>query len=120
MIEILVMLEPVIKVVHILAAVIVVVSVLLQAGKGAGLGAAFGVGSSQTLFGAQGSGHFLSRITMAGAIVFLLTSMSLALVAKDQSLSQRGPSVIDEVKETTVAPAGEAPAEPASEETPKP
>lgn len=110
--ELLLTLSPVIKGVHVLTSIVLVVSILLQAGKGTGLGAAFGVGSSQTLFGAQGSGHFLSRVTIVGALIFLVTSMSLAFIAKDQSLGETGPSVIDEVKET--------PAEPASQEKPKP
>jgi len=55
--------------------------VLLQHGKGADMGAAFGSGSSGSLFGATGSANFLSRTTAALAVVFFLTSLGLAYVA---------------------------------------
>ncbi|SFU51329.1 protein translocase subunit secG [Nitrosomonas eutropha] len=63
--------------VHIIAAVVVVVLVLLQQGKGADMGAAFGGGSSGSLFGASGSANFLSRMTALGATVFFVTSLTL-------------------------------------------
>jgi preprotein translocase subunit SecG len=55
--------------------------VLLQTGKGADMGAAFGGGSSQTLFGSTGASTFLSKATTAAAIVFMLTSLTLAYMA---------------------------------------
>ena len=58
--------------------------VLLQTGKGADMGAAFGGGSSQTLFGSTGASTFLSKATTVAAIVFMLTSLSLAYVARKQ------------------------------------
>jgi len=64
--------------VHVLVAAGVVGLVLLQHGKGADMGAAFGSGSSGSLFGATGSANFLSRSTAVLATVFFLTSMSLA------------------------------------------
>lgn len=63
--------------VHIIAAVVVVVLVLLQQGKGADMGAAFGGGSSGSLFGASGSANFLSRMTALAATVFFVTSLTL-------------------------------------------
>ena len=68
-------------IVHILVAATVVGLVLLQHGKGADMGAAFGSGSSGSLFGASGSANFMSRATAALATVFFLTSMGLTYFA---------------------------------------
>ncbi len=72
------MLSNLLLVVHLLLAVAIVVLVLLQQGKGADMGAAFGGGSSQSLFGARGSGNFLSRLTSIIAVSFFTTSLVLA------------------------------------------
>ncbi len=66
---------------HVLIAVAIVVLVLLQQGRGADMGAAFGSGASGTLFGARGSASFLSRTTAILATLFFLTSLSLAYFA---------------------------------------
>ena len=58
---------------HVLVCIILILIVLLQAGKGANMGAAFG-GSSQTVFGSSGAGTFLGKLTAGVAIVFMLTS----------------------------------------------
>jgi len=55
--------------------------ILLQTGKGADMGAAFGGGSSQTLFGSTGSSTFLSKLTTVAAVVFMLTSLGLAYIS---------------------------------------
>jgi len=65
-------------VIHLVAAVSIVVLVLLQRGKGADMGAAFGGGSSQSVFGSQGSATFLSRITAGLAAVFFISGLCLA------------------------------------------
>ncbi|EXI65410.1 MAG: Preprotein translocase band 1 subunit [Candidatus Accumulibacter adjunctus] len=70
--------------VHILAAVGVIGLVLVQHGKGADMGAAFGSGASGSLFGATGSANFLSRATAVLATVFFLTSLSLAFLASSK------------------------------------
>lgn len=70
-------LESVLLVLHILVAVAICGFVLLQHGKGADMGAAFGSGSSGSLFGAAGSANFLSRTTAVLAAVFFLTSIGL-------------------------------------------
>jgi len=70
--------------VHILVALAIIVLVLMQHGKGADMGAAFGSGSSGSLFGASGSANFLSRTTAVLATVFFLTSLSLAYIASDK------------------------------------
>ncbi|MBN1473540.1 MAG: preprotein translocase subunit SecG [Syntrophaceae bacterium] len=72
--------------IHILACFILILVVLLQAGKGANMGAAFG-GSSQTVFGSSGAGTFLGKLTATVAIVFMITSLSLAYMATKGSSS---------------------------------
>ncbi|NOZ10156.1 MAG: preprotein translocase subunit SecG [Gammaproteobacteria bacterium] len=67
-----------ILIIHMVAAVSLVALVLLQQGKGADMGAAFGSGGSQTLFGSRGSANFLTRLTAGLATTFFLTSMLLA------------------------------------------
>ena len=69
--------EIVVLILHVLAAACVIGLVLLQHGKGADMGAAFGSGSAGSLFGASGSANFLSRSTAVLAAVFFLTSMGL-------------------------------------------
>jgi len=64
---------------HVIVCIALVMIVLLQKGKGASMGAAFG-GSSQTVFGSTGATSFLSRITVAAAVIFMLTSLGLALL----------------------------------------
>ncbi|WP_110707087.1 preprotein translocase subunit SecG [Salinicola sp. CR57] len=66
---------------HVLAAIALVVLVLLQQGKGAEAGAAFGGGSSQTVFGSRGSGGFMSKLTGGLAALFFVTSLGLAYFA---------------------------------------
>jgi preprotein translocase subunit SecG len=78
-------------IIHVLAALTLIGLVLLQQGRGADAGAAFGSGSSGSLFGARGPTSFLSRITAILAAVFFLTSLSLAYIV---SHSDRGESVI--------------------------
>lgn len=92
---------------HIIVSFIMVGVILLQAGKGAEIGASFG-GSSQTVFGSRGPGTFLSKLTVSAAVIFMLTSMSLSVLSKGRFLST---SVLDLNKKE--APAAESPATPA-------
>jgi len=78
-------LETSVVVVHVLVCLALVVLVLLQQGKGAEAGASFGGGASQTVFGSQGSGNFLTQSTKWLAVIFFATSMSLAYIAKEQA-----------------------------------
>ena len=74
-------------IVHLIVCFLMIAAILLQAGKGAEIGAAFG-GSSQTVFGSRGPGTFLSKLTVGAAIVFMITSLSLAILSKrENSLS---------------------------------
>jgi preprotein translocase subunit SecG len=68
-------------VIHVVVCIALIMIVLLQTGKGADMGAAFGGGSSQTLFGSTGASTFLSKATTVAAIVFMLTSLTLAYMA---------------------------------------
>ena len=68
-------------IVHIVVCLALIMIVLLQTGKGADMGAAFGGGSSQTLFGSTGASSFLTKATTAAAIVFMLTSLALAYMS---------------------------------------
>ena len=65
-------------VIHVIVAISLVLIVLLQAGKGAGIGSAFG-GASQTVFGPRGPGSFLGKLTTAAAGIFMITSLVLAV-----------------------------------------
>ena len=91
-----------ILVVHVLAALAIVGLVLLQHGKGADMGAAFGSGSSGSLFGATGSANFLSRTTAVLAAIFFATSLGLAYVATHRPKASGG--IMDAVKEPAPAP----------------
>lgn len=90
--------------VHILVGLGVIGLVLMQHGKGADMGAAFGSGASGSLFGATGSANFLSRSTAVLAAVFFITSLTLAYMASQRPAAAGG-SVIDAVKTETVVPA---------------
>ena len=72
-------------VIHISVCIALIMIVLLQTGKGADMGAAFGGGSSQTLFGSTGASTFLSKATTVVAVVFMLTSLILAYMSGDKS-----------------------------------
>jgi preprotein translocase subunit SecG len=96
--------ETLVNVVHIVAAVVLIGVVLLQSGKGADMGAAFGGGGGgSTVFGPSGPGNMLTRLTTIMAIVFMATSLTLAV------LSAKRTSVFDDVEEpaTLTVPATE-------------
>ena len=67
--------------IHVIVAACIVLLVLIQQGKGATMGAAFGSGASQTVFGSRGSGSFLFRVTMSFIAVFFITSITLNYLA---------------------------------------
>ena len=76
--------ENLILIVHVVASLAVIGLVLIQHGKGADAGAAFGGGSSGSVFGAQGSSNFLTRVTSISVTVFFCTSIALAFVASSK------------------------------------
>jgi preprotein translocase subunit SecG len=127
------MLHSIVLIVHILIALFMIGLILIQRGKGADAGAAFGAGASGTVFGASGSANFLSRATAVLATLFFVTSLSLAYLGSrpvtPDSLLDRDDAA-DEVAAEPAAdppdtelpslPAGQ-PAEPTEgEESPQP
>lgn len=91
--------ETLVLVVHVLAALAIIGLVLIQHGKGADMGSGFGGGASSTVFGSGGAGNFLSKSTTWLAIAFFLTSFTLAYFAKEKSLVARNlgiPEVIQQ------------------------
>jgi preprotein translocase subunit SecG len=95
-------------VIHVIACFGIMGIVLLQAGKGADIGSAFGGAGSQAVFGSMGTPTILGKITSAIAIIFVITSFSLALLG-----GERSGSVVREPAPTSPAPAPAAPATPA-------
>lgn len=77
--------EQLVLIFHVLAAISIVGLILLQQGKGADMGASFGSGASQTLFGSAGSGNALTRTTAILAALFFCTSLGLAYVAQHKA-----------------------------------
>ena len=97
-------------VLHVMVCLVLVVVVLLQHGKGADIGAVFGGGASNTVFGSRGAGNFLTRLTTGAALIFMITSLSLSYLANTGASS----SLFDEDAPPpgAIAPApaeGEAP-----------
>ncbi|WP_126445092.1 preprotein translocase subunit SecG [Sulfuricystis multivorans] len=102
--------------VHIIVGLAVIGLVLIQHGKGADMGAAFGSGASGSLFGATGSANFLSRSTAVLAAIFFITSLSLAYMASQRPAAAAS-SVTDTVKTESVVPVAPAPQQDAQEES---
>jgi preprotein translocase subunit SecG len=71
----------IITILHVIVCLFLIFVVLLQAGKGGGMGLAFGGGQAQTMFGGSGAGNFLTRATAITAVLFMLTSLTLAYLA---------------------------------------
>ena len=99
---------------HALIVVVLVVVVLLQSGKGGGLGAGFGGGGANTLFGSSGGSNFFTKLTMALAAGFFLTSVALTAV-NSRSLKT---SIFDQSQSTQTAPPSGVP--PQAEPAPSP
>ena len=110
--------ETLVWVVHVIAAATLIGLVLVQHGKGADMGAAFGTGSAGGLFGSSGSANFLSRSTAVAATMFFVTSMSLTYLYSNQTQQQ---GVMDKVNPAAVqqVPALDASDESKSREIPK-
>jgi preprotein translocase subunit SecG len=104
---------PIILSVHILVGLSVIGLVLIQHGKGADMGAAFGSGASGSLFGSSGSANFLSRTTAVLAAMFFMTSLSLSYIASNKP--RVSGSVMDGAVKTEPAQAA-----PAKTEAPSP
>ena len=81
--------QTVILIIHVLLAVALIVLILVQHGKGADAGAAFGSGASSTVFGARGSATFLTKLTTGIALIFFVTSISLAYIASNKTTESK-------------------------------
>ena len=121
-------------IIHLVVCFLMIAAILLQAGKGAEIGASFG-GSSQTVFGSRGPGTFLSKVTVGAAVIFMLTSLSLAFLSKQANTSSTVIDLHSPVQSKTsdshsdgshtgstsgAKPADEKPAEPSPDATPAP
>ena len=105
-------------IIHVTVSIALILIILLQTGKGADMGAAFGGGASQTLFGSSGSSTFLGKLTTAAAVIFMLTSLVLAYMSGHRTPS----SIMMESKppiEQKAAPTAPPAPEKASQPTPK-
>ncbi|MDH4040688.1 MAG: preprotein translocase subunit SecG [Gammaproteobacteria bacterium] len=100
--------EQIILVVHLLVALAIIGLIMLQQGKGADMGASFGAGASQTLFGSSGSSNVLTRATAWLVALFFVSSFSLALLANQRSGAA---SDLDLEIPAAVEPAAPAPAQ---------
>ncbi len=100
---------------HVVVSVALILVILLQTGKGADIGAVFGGGSSQTLFGSSGPTSFLSKLTAAAAVIFMCTSLFLAYFAGGRPSSSimkggaPGPSMPGPVGQPPAPPQGMPP-----------
>jgi len=101
---------------HVIISCALVGMILLQQGKGAEVGAAFGSGASQTIFGSQGSGNFITRTTAVLATMFFVTSLTLSYVATQTSKATRQLSLptVSEQQQLPVQPVGDVPDLPAT------
>jgi preprotein translocase subunit SecG len=106
---------------HVIVCIFLIAVVLLQRGKGAEIGAVFGGGGSSTVFGSRGAGSFLSKLTTGAAIVFMVTSLSLAYLWTMSSgerlfeSEEAAPAAAESGFEEQPAPAAQtAPAAPAA------
>ncbi|MEW6079328.1 MAG: preprotein translocase subunit SecG [Thermodesulfobacteriota bacterium] len=97
-----------ITLIHVIVCILLIVIILLQAGKGAGMGAAFGGGGSQTLFGSTGGTSFLAKLTAGAAIIFMLTCLTLAYT----SATRKSESILTDEPAPVSQPAEKAPAAP--------
>ena len=105
-------------IVHVAVCIALIMIVLLQTGKGADMGAAFGGGGSQTLFGSTGASTFLSKATTVAAIVFMLTSLVLAYMSSHRTADSIMPQSPAPVEQT--APAAPSEAAPQESSAPAP
>ncbi len=107
-------------IVHVVVCFALIVIVLLQGGKGADIGATFGAGSSQTVFGATGGQSFMSKLTTGAAVIFMLTSLFLAYYYAKPGADSIMPESIGQTVQQTEPTAAEQPVVPATEKPASP
>jgi len=103
-------------VVHIILAVLMIVLILVQHGKGADAGASFGGGGAATIFGASGSGNFMTRLTAVFTALFFVTSITLAILAKKQTTNAYSLSSIQSAPTAPAQPVETSPTAPQTTE----
>jgi len=101
-----------VSIIHVIMSLILIVIVLLQSGKGSNMASAFGGGGSQTMFGSHGAASFLNKLTTVAAIMFMVTSLTLAILSSAPSKTFM--DEFEDLEETTEAvpalPGSESPA----------
>ena len=97
--------QPIILIIHVIAAIGVISLVLLQHGKGADAGASFGSGASNTMFGSTGSLPFLMKVTAILAVIFFVTSMTLSYMVAKAQKSKAGMMSVPAVQQSVKQPA---------------
>lgn len=102
------------------SALVIIVLIMLQQGKGAAAGASFGAGASQTVFGSDGGGNFFTRLTAIFATIFFVTSLGLAMLAKQHSQVSAQSLPTPASSSVPAAPASDVPVQtaPASSDVP--
>lgn len=101
--------------IHIIVCIALIGIVLIQGGKGAEVGATFGAGASQTVFGASGGQSFLGKMTTGAAIVFMLTSLALAIFWGQPGASSIMPDQVAPASTGQTMPTPATPVAPATE-----
>ncbi len=99
--------QTLLTIIHIVVSVFLCLVILLQSGKGGGMGASFGGASSQ-IFGGRGAGNFLSRVTSVAAVIFFLTSLTLSMMSSRQHSVIRARKEAPAAEQTTPAPSAPA------------
>jgi preprotein translocase subunit SecG len=119
----------VLTILHVLVSLFLIAVVLLQSGKGAEMGASFGSSGSQSVFGAGGGTSFLSKLTTSAAVIFMLTSLTLAYLSgqpssssmmsgKGKSAPVQAPATAPDRAKETAVPAAAVPATPKTPSVP--
>jgi len=110
----------VVTVLHVIVCVFLIAVVLLQRGRGAQVGAVFGGGGGATMFGGRGAGNFLTKLTTGAAVVFMLTSLSLAYMRmhRGEQLFEGGALEEEQAQKPAAAPFEEIPQAPAEQAAP--
>lgn len=91
--------EQIVLIIHVIAAVSVIGLILIQQGKGAEVGASFGSGASQTIFGSQGSGSFLTHLTAIMAVTFFITTLGLGYLTAHRMQPKSLDTLLEQVEQ---------------------
>jgi len=107
----------VVTVLHVIVCIFLIAVVLLQRGRGAQVGAVFGGGGGATMFGGRGAGNFLTKLTTGAAVVFMLTSLSLAYMRmhRGERLFESGAAEQEQTEKPPAAPFEQIPQAPGAE-----